>query len=111
MIFLLMIADKPGIYLICDRTERKYYVGCSNSSCYLRVLNHIHALKNHKHISVGLQKAFDRGHELEFVQLMETPNWEKGDILELERRLIFGLKSYEYNFNTKNVPPEVLLKS
>ncbi|MDQ0197073.1 GIY-YIG nuclease family protein [Neobacillus ginsengisoli] len=106
-----MISDKPGIYMICDRDERKYYVGASSSSCYLRVLNHIHHLKNHKHISEGLQKAFNKGNELEFVQLVETPNWEKTEILELERRLIFALKSYEYSFNTKNVPPEILLRS
>ncbi|WP_280139937.1 hypothetical protein [Mesobacillus persicus] len=100
------------MYLICDRDKKRYYVGCSSSNCLSRVFNHIHKLKTGTHPSDILQKAYQNGHKLEFVQLLELPDWKKEDILDLERRLIFGLKTYddEYGFNVKNVPPETYLE-
>lgn len=49
-----------GIYTITNLVNNKIYVGSSTRCIYKRVKDHIYALKNNKHHSIHLQRAYNK---------------------------------------------------
>jgi len=92
------VQKKPGIYLIVNKVNGKYYVG---SSCNVkrRVYEHFYYLENSVHNNPKLQAAFNLHgkNNFETIMLESLDGFSMEDILPIEQKYLTICNSVKYN--------------
>jgi len=106
------LSNDSGIYGIYCRVNDKIYIG-SAINFHARLIRHIYYLKNNKHHSTKLQRAFNK-YGIDSFKFLVLEITDKSLLLEKESYWINYLDSYKNGFNCTDVcknPKRFKLKS
>lgn len=95
------LSNESGVYAIYCKSNNKLYIG-SAVNFHARLKRHLYHLRNDKHHSIKLQRAFNK-YEIENFIFIILENVDKSELLDKESYWINHLNSYKNGFNCTDV--------